>query len=54
MHNTSFATPIDDRYLEDYVTGAVHEFGSMMVDQAEVIAFAERFDDTRTFGLSGF
>lgn len=44
MHNTTFATPIDDRYLEDYVTGAVHEFGYMMVEEAEVIAFAERFD----------
>lgn len=44
MSNTTFATPIDDRYLEDYIEGAVYEFGSMTVEEAEVVAFAQRFD----------
>lgn len=44
MPNASFPTPIDNRYLEDYVAGAVHEFDGITVDQAEAIAFAKRFD----------
>jgi len=28
-----FTTPPDDRYFEDYVPGAVHEFGSIIVDE---------------------
>lgn len=40
----AFAAPIDDRYFEDYVPGSVFEFGPILVDEAEVIAFAERFD----------
>jgi acyl dehydratase len=31
-------------YFEDYVAGAVQEFGSIAVEEAEVIAFAQRFD----------
>ncbi len=31
-------------YFEDYVVGTVHEFGSVTVEEAEVIAFAQRFD----------
>ncbi len=44
MSNTSFPTPIDNRYLEDYVPGAVHEFDGIVVEKDEVIAFAKRFD----------
>lgn len=33
----------EDRYFEDYVAGSVHEFGSIAVEQDEVIAFANRF-----------
>ena len=44
MSKASFATPIEDRYLEDYVKGAVYEFGSVRVEEDEVIAFARRFD----------
>lgn len=39
-----FATSIEDRYFEDYVTGSVHEFGSVAVDEREVIDFASRYD----------
>jgi acyl dehydratase len=40
----AFATPIDDRYFEDYIPGAVHEFGSIVAEESEMIAFARRFD----------
>jgi acyl dehydratase len=40
----TFATPIDDRYFEDYVPGDIHEFGSIVADEKEMIAFARRFD----------
>ncbi len=44
MRVTEFATPIDKRYFEDYVQGSVHEFGSIAVEEAEMISFASRFD----------
>jgi acyl dehydratase len=36
--------PPDDRYFEDYVEGSVHEFGSIAVEEAEVVAFGRRYD----------
>lgn len=33
-----------DRWLEDYVTGAVHELGTIAVEEDEVLAFGRRFD----------
>lgn len=44
MVKHSFSTSIDDRYFEDYVPGSIHEFGSISVDQDEVMAFAKRYD----------
>jgi acyl dehydratase len=44
MANATFSTPIDDRYFEDYVAGAVHEFDGIIVEEAEVIDFGKRFD----------
>jgi acyl dehydratase len=44
MRVTEFATPIDKRYFEDYVQGSVHEFGSIAVEEGEMISFASRFD----------
>lgn len=40
----TFSSAIDDRYFEDYATGAIHRFGSIAVEEDEVIAFATRFD----------
>lgn len=37
-------TPIEDRYFEDYPVGAVLEFGTIAVEQDEILAFAQRFD----------
>ncbi|GIM89614.1 MaoC family dehydratase [Paractinoplanes toevensis] len=39
-----FAVGIDERYFEDYVPGSVHEFGHVVVDEAEMLAFARQFD----------
>jgi acyl dehydratase len=40
----TFTTPVTDRYFEDYVPGDVHEFGSIVVEETEMIDFARRFD----------
>lgn len=39
-----FSAPREDRYFEDYREGAVYEYGYYVVDEAEVIEFARRFD----------
>lgn len=44
MSTSTFTTPVEKRYFEDYVSGSVHEFGSIAVEQNEVIAFGQRFD----------
>jgi acyl dehydratase len=41
--NGSFTTTPQNRYFEDYLAGSVHEFGSMVVDEQEVIDFGTRF-----------
>jgi acyl dehydratase len=33
-----------ERYFEDYLPGSVSEFGSIALDEAEIIDFAKRFD----------
>lgn len=40
----TFTTSKEDRYFEDYVPGSVHEFGSITVEEAEMINFARSFD----------
>ena len=44
MSNLRFTVPVDSRYFEDYLVGSVQEYGSIAVEQDEVIAFAKRFD----------
>jgi acyl dehydratase len=44
LSSTDFAVPIDDRYFEDYVAGAVYEYGYLSVTAAEIVGFAEQFD----------
>jgi len=36
--------PEADLYFEDYVPGSVHEFGPAVVDEAEIVEFASRYD----------
>jgi acyl dehydratase len=43
MSKTDFHHVPDDRYFEDYVPGAVHEFGSVVVDEEEVLDFGKRY-----------
>ncbi len=44
MVKGQFKTSPQDRYLEDYVEGAVYEFGSVTVTEEEIIKFGQRFD----------
>lgn len=44
MDCSSFAVPVEDRYLEDYPTGAVFECGAIQASEAEIIEFGKRFD----------
>ena len=44
MSHSTFGGPSGVRYFEDYKAGSVYEFGSIGVDEAEVIEFARRFD----------
>ena len=43
MNGSTFTTSPDNRYFEDYIAGAVHEFGSIAVEEREVIDFGKRF-----------
>ena len=43
-NNNAFRAPIEDRYFEDYVAGSVYEFGSIRVEEQEIIDFAGRYD----------
>ena len=43
MSKSSFRHPPENRYFEDYVPGAVHEFGSVLVDEEEVLEFGRRY-----------
>jgi acyl dehydratase len=42
--SAQFATPVENRYFEDYIAGNVHDLGSITVDEAEVLAFGRRYD----------
>jgi acyl dehydratase len=44
LSEDDFAVGVSERYFEDYVAGAVYEYGYASVSEAEIIAFAERFD----------
>ncbi len=44
VHKSAFATPPEERYFEDYVAGSVHEFGTIAVDEEEVVDFGRRYD----------
>ena len=40
----NFATPVDERYFEDYVPGTAFEYGEISLSADEIIEFAKRFD----------
>ncbi|MGA2226900.1 MAG: MaoC family dehydratase [Syntrophobacteraceae bacterium] len=43
MNHSTSTTPVGDHCLEDYVVGSVSEFGSITVEEADIIDFARRF-----------
>ena len=44
MTASRFRAPVERRYFEDYEEGSVHEFGSIAVEEEEIINFAKRYD----------
>jgi acyl dehydratase len=44
LSETDFGVRIEDRYFEDYQVGAVYEYGYATLGEAEIVAFAQRFD----------
>jgi acyl dehydratase len=38
-----FDHPPENRYFEDYIPGTVHELGSIVVDESEVLEFGRRY-----------
>jgi len=41
MSNGSFGTTPQERYLEDYVEGTVHEFGPVTITEDEIVQLNE-------------
>ena len=50
---SNFKSAPDNRYFEDYISGAVHEFGSIAVDEKEVIEFGKHHRDCNIRILAG-
>ena len=40
----SFAVSVQERYLEDYIPGSVHTYGSIKIEEADILRFAREFD----------
>ncbi|MGD8701274.1 MAG: MaoC family dehydratase [Desulfosarcina sp.] len=47
MNCSKFSTEPHERYLEDYVVGAVYAFGPVRITQEEIIRFGQAFDPQR-------
>ncbi len=39
-----FTSPLRARYFEDYIAGQTHHLGEVGIDEAEMVAFAEKYD----------
>jgi len=44
MTKTTFTTTTEDRYLEDYVEGDIHEFGPITITENDITEFGKKFD----------
>jgi acyl dehydratase len=44
LSTSDFTVPREDRYFEDYLPGAVYEYGYLTVSEAEILEFARQFD----------
>ncbi len=49
-----FAVGVAERYFEDYEPGSAYEYGYVGVTEAEIVAFAERFDPQPIHVDAGF
>lgn len=43
MKAQGFSVPAEERYFEDYVSGSVHEFAPVTMEESEIIEFGKRF-----------
>ena len=44
MSKSNFSTTSQERYLEDYVLGTIHEFGPITITEDEIVQFGKKFD----------
>jgi acyl dehydratase len=44
MNRSLLDIPAEERFFEDYVAGSVYEFGTVKVEENEVIEFGRRYD----------
>ncbi len=44
MNKGNFSTTTQERYLEDYVEGTIHEFGPVTITEDEIVQFGKKFD----------
>ena len=44
MGEVDLPAPVSDRWFEDYVPGAVYEFGHASLSETEIVAFARQYD----------
>ncbi|MCQ9182537.1 MaoC family dehydratase [Streptomyces sp. IBSBF 2953] len=44
LSGSDFATPVEDRYFEDYVPGSVYVYGSVTMTREDILRFANEFD----------
>lgn len=44
MSKGRFSTSTQERYLEDYIEGSIHEYGPLTITEAEIIEFGKKFD----------
>ncbi len=54
LSDTDFDAAIEDRYFEDYQVNAVYEYGYAIINEAEMVEFATRFDPQPIHVDSGF
>lgn len=43
MNKSTFGVSLENRCFEDHIAGSVHEFGSIPVEEKEVLDFGKRF-----------
>ena len=57
MSKGKFSTTPQERYLEDYVEGAVHEFGPITITEDEIVQFGKKkinMQPYKTHRFAGF